>query len=45
MSEENKAVVRRLIEEVLNEHDPDAAERFATVPSSNTSPPRGKGRA
>ena len=31
MSEENKAVVRRLIAEVINEHDPNAAERFFTA--------------
>jgi predicted SnoaL-like aldol condensation-catalyzing enzyme len=28
MSEENKAIVRRLTEEVFNRHDPDAVERF-----------------
>ena len=29
--EENKAVVARLIEEVLNEHNPAAAEEFFAV--------------
>jgi steroid delta-isomerase-like uncharacterized protein len=28
LSEENKTIVTRLIEEVFNEHDPDSVERF-----------------
>ncbi len=45
MSEENKAVVRRLIAEVINEHDPNAAERFFTADFVEHIPAPGKGRA
>jgi predicted ester cyclase len=44
MSEENKAVVRRLIAEVINEHDPHAAERFFTPDFVEHIPAPGQGR-
>ena len=44
MSEENKAVVRRLIAEVINEHDPHAAERFFTPNFVEHIPAPGQGQ-
>jgi steroid delta-isomerase-like uncharacterized protein len=44
MSEENKAVVRRLIAEVINEHDPNAAERFFTADFVEHIPAPGQGQ-
>ena len=44
MSEENKAIVRRLMEEVINDHDPNAAERFFAPDFVEQIPAPGQGQ-